>query len=559
MAISVEQLLDKIADELILDESGVINPIVVNDNQKTIRNGTIQLGRGENDRLILYQKDVEANEKDLLFTTTTDEGEEISKLQELASRITDIDNVVVSISNISNIEEEPVYSIVLESLIDGIIGDEGNIDFIVDSNTNPLNVSQFVTLGKKQSVINITKANEFLDTNIYELLPDADTRQARITRFFNELNALLPPVAPDFDKFNSLGEEVPDQRVDRDENNNWIGTEQYSQDNSISYAQDNQDGNIDEEDAFLHRLKFGSVPANDTNSSKTIEEIYRRVEPFLKDILEDDASPEDGRQVYINQSSGYLQFRNLNQGIIVRNTNEKFVKGLNPDNPTYLNIDGTGGFTITMWVRFLDKSSEGTLFNFGNPTRNTNPFGFKLETYVINSTDTYEEGVVDTYGDYVTTQNIRTKDTNQLFFTNSNTERFVQLVVYDNQYTHLPTNNKHNIRDSHTGMSWSGGYNRQVNITEEDSSFAGKFTTTRIPEDFNEWYFICASFNPTINEDGSFNITGPNGEVYDKEPNFWMNHINLDGTFTNKSDYGNKCKVEIISKSDLLRARGYKV
>ena len=120
MPVTVEQLLDKIADELILDESGVINPNVVKDNQKTIRNGTIQLGRGENDRLILYQKDVEANEKDLLFTTTTDEGEEISKLQELASRITDIDNVVVSISNISNIEEEPVYSIVLESLIDGI-------------------------------------------------------------------------------------------------------------------------------------------------------------------------------------------------------------------------------------------------------------------------------------------------------------------------------------------------------------------------------------------------------------------------------------------------------
>ena len=42
------------------------------------------------------------------------------------------------------------------------------------------------------------------------------------------------------------------------------------------------------------------------------------------------------------------------------------------------------GFTITMWVRFLDKISEGTLFNFGNPTRETNPLGFKLDTIVYN-------------------------------------------------------------------------------------------------------------------------------------------------------------------------------
>ena len=79
----------------------------------------------------------------------------------------------------------------------------------------------------------------------------------------------------------------------------------------------------------------------------------------------------EGLQEYENQSSGYLKFRNLNQGIIVRNTNEEFVKGLDPSNPTFLDT----GFTITMWVRFLDKVSTGTLFNFGNPTRAENPFG----------------------------------------------------------------------------------------------------------------------------------------------------------------------------------------
>ena len=147
--------------------------------------------------------------------------------------------------------------------------------------------------------------------------------------------------------------------------------------NSISYAQDNQDGNIDEEDAFIHRLKS---TANDTNSSRTIQDIYNTILPYLTDILEDPFELEDV-PTYTNQSSGYLQFRNPNQGIIIRNTNQDFIEGLNPNNPTYLNTDGTGGFTITMWVRFLDKVSEGTLFNFGNPLREDNPFGFTLDTF----------------------------------------------------------------------------------------------------------------------------------------------------------------------------------
>ena len=192
-----------------------------------------------------------------------------------------------------------------------------------------------------------------------------------------------------------------------------------------------------------------------------------------------------------------------------------------------------------MWVRFLDKVSTGTLFNFGNPTRTDNPyglwldaFGFKLETYVINSTDEFGNGW-DTYGDYVTEQNVLTKDTNEPFFTNSNTERFVQLVVRDGN----------NLRDSHTGMSWNGGYDRQVNIPWGTSPLAGKFTTTRIPENFNEWYFINATFNP-------IDIQEPtSGELYTTYKNnsdFWMNHIASNGNYTANSGLGNKCKVEIL-------------
>jgi hypothetical protein len=171
----------------------------------------------------------------------------------------------------------------------------------------------------------------------------------------------------------------------------WIGSEQYSLDNSISDAQQNGNSNIDEEEAFIHRL---SDTANDTNKLRTIEEIYNRVVPYLTDILEDPIIPQDDREEYRNQSSGYLKFRNLNQGIIIRNTNQDFLEGLNPDTRNYLQT----GFTITMWVRFLDKVSNGTLFNFGNPLRgdgDDTAFGFRLETYVINGD---ENPVKSSYG-----------------------------------------------------------------------------------------------------------------------------------------------------------------
>ena len=48
------------------------------------------------------------------------------------------------------------------------------------------------------------------------------------------------------------------------------------------------------------------------------------------------------RPEYQNQSSGYLKFRNLNQGIIIRNTQEDFIESLNPNNPTWLTSDYQG-------------------------------------------------------------------------------------------------------------------------------------------------------------------------------------------------------------------------
>ena len=41
-------------------------------------------------------------------------------------------------------------------------------------------------------------------------------------------------------------------------------------------------------------------------------------------------------------------------------------------------------------------------------------------------------------------------------------------------------------------------------------------------------------------------------------PNYWKGNVNKDYTSTHYSGYGSKCKVEIISRTDLLRAHGYK-
>jgi len=547
----LEDLFDLIADALII--SPLVNTTSVENNQKFIRNGQLQSGQGEG-VLALFQKDIKANQEDL--NSFDGDGGEVLRL--IADSIVNFNTLVVSINEGGN------FGVSIELSGGGLTGSEDITEFIVQDGTFS-NVSQFIPLSQQQSIVNVNKANEFLDTNIFELLPTGDTRQARIIRFFQELNALLPPQLPEFDLNN-------DGVVDRNtETNEWTGSLQYQQDNSISYAQDNTDGNIDEEDAFIHRLKS---TANDTNSTRTIEDIYNRVLPYLTDILEGQIELED-IPTYRNQSSGYLQFRNPNQGIIIRNTNQEFVEGLNPSNPTWLTSDYDGllatssdtgardfiianpgtGFTITMWVRFLDKVSSGTLFNFGNPTREDNAFGFRLETFVINKGEEVTvNGGVETFEQIVNGSDYH-RDTLKLF-NNTNTERFVRLQV--REFGDFSLGTDLGLRDSHLGMgSIAKDKDNPPDLNKQnDGVYTGDerriLNYTNIPEDFNEWYFICATYNPVVNEDGSdFNNTNPD---------YWLNHVEADGeSYTSYSGLGNKCKVEIISRTDLLRARGFKV
>ena len=574
---TLDQLLDLIAEELILSE--FVNTADVENNQKFIRDGQLQSGQGSG-VLALFQKDVEANKDDLNQSISVPDGflpPTLLTLQQIADNV-DFNSLVITVTE-SYIDGAPYIKIRLSDT--GIYSNGEDITNLITIDGDFSNTSQFVPLQQSSSIVNIDKAEEFLDTNIFELLPTGDTRQARITRFFQELNALLPPETPEFDINN-------DGVVDRTSGSiDWTGSLQYSQDNSISYAQDNQDGNIDEEDAFIHRLKS---TANDTNVNKTIEDIYRKVEPYLTDILEDPLVVDDLRPEYRNQSSGYIQFRNLNQGIIIRNTTDEFVEGLNPNTQEYL----TTGFTITMWVKFLDKKSQGTLFNFGSPFRTESPFGFALETYVIdgNELPTNNDFNPNSEGNYLTgfgssfhtwkeifqdgdTQGLQWTDEpnrqapNEGFFSTTDTERFVRLVVHDGT----------RLLGSHVGMPFMArraglpdfGYQdyytnpNTPGTPQSDYDHAyGLMTNVLVPYNPNEWYFICATYNSTIQEDESCN---PYSQLYDSalydefkfDSDFWRNHRNIDGSYSNDSNYGAKCKVEIISRSDLLRARGFKV
>ena len=300
---ALEFVLDKIAEALIF--SPLINTTAVEDNQKFIRNGQLQLGAGTG-VLALYQKDIKGNSEDTGEVFTLDDGTTISEFQTLVDMITNFNTVVIDVSGTSD-------DIRISLLADGVPNGGVSITQIISGINNPLNVSQFIPISQQQSNVNIDKAEEFLDTNIFELLPTGDTRQERIIKFFQELNVLLPPELPAFDQDG-------DGVVDRNIFGQWNAQDEYTSENSI-VAEENRD------DGFIHRIKDN---ADGTNESLTIEDIYNTIRPYLDDILEEPISPEDGRPEYQNQSSGYLQFRNLNQGIVIRNTNKELMDNLNP-------------------------------------------------------------------------------------------------------------------------------------------------------------------------------------------------------------------------------------
>ncbi len=147
-------------------------------------------------------------------------------------------------------------------------------------------------------------------------------------------------------------------------------------------------------------------------------------------------------------------------------------------------------------------------------------------------------------------------------FKSTDVERFVRLQV--REFGDFKTGNDDGLRDS--GLGYPGVRKFPNNPADLDEIDTGEFrgsderrliNYTHIPEDFNEWYFICATYNPRIDEEAS--VQGTIYNNYKTNPDFWLNHINPNtDEFEANSGYGNKCKVEIISRTDLLRARGFR-
>ena len=405
-------------------------------------------------------------------------------------------------------------------------------------------LSQIISLDPDITKIDSSKAGEVLDTTIYELLPGIQTRQERVNKVFTELSGLLFEMNPP--TFDLDGDGNVDASWDIGDN---LGPS--SEDWSNQYDIEKLGPNA----GYITRLIRHE---GDSNVNQSIEWLRNSLNPYLVDrdtIIDPDE--DDQRIDYADVSEGYLKFRGLNQSIIVRSETNDTIG---------LEDYQTDGFTIAMWVRFIDKKSNGTLFNYGAPMSEGSTFGFMLETFAVGEDDCIDSACSNTFGAY-----------RPDLFTDTSHARFVRLVVRDQSG---------NLKNSHVGSTDTDRKNttphifdQMIPLTDESVDPAQALTYTRVPTDRNEWYFIVANFNPAIDEQnktyngctgdatgctGSTGECDPNCVDLKNSPDYWRWNVSPNltasepGSYTNNSTEGAQCKVEIISKSDLLLARGYK-
>ena len=65
-------------------------------------------------------------------------------------------------------------------------------------------------------------------------------------------------------------------------------------------------------------------------------------------------------------------------------------------------------------------------------------------------------------------------------------------------------------------------------------------------------FYLC-TFNPNISE------SDYGSSPWLQNSQYWLNHVAPNGNIVSNSGVGAKCKVELISRTQLLNARGYKV
>lgn len=530
--------------------------------QTTIRDGLEQTGRTEDEPLVFYKKDRNTLESSLDLEksfflgvcdtiwddlyTVAEEGGGITTQHledngfrvytELPYRVTDLD-IQPSTSGPQKFAwtkrlmghygdgyelgvNDFIIAVRIEFWSDGgVYNGVDSIHYVDDDYwTNVLNLSNIVKT-KFGTRIKPEKAREVLDTTIFELLPNQTTRQDEINTFFNNFNSLIGNAPPFIDaNGDGVGEHVPSAQESLDEQSR------------ISYE--------NKSTAYITRL---DNQANTNNQGKTLESMRNELNKYLGDVDNVVQVISDQRPVYENKSSGFLKIRRPNQAIILRDTVgdelefQKVVTVNNVTGPSFL----VEGFTITMWVRFVNKVSEGTLFNFGNPLSSTNPYGFRLDTKV---------------NEY-----------------NGNFYRYLRLVVAENIGSYEGMTK---LRDNHFGYTGPGpNLGRLEERSRNLKHLQGHNAFPQIPTgDLDEWYFICATYNPYVDEDYSLDYATDVRTDLLTNKQFWLNHISIANTdssgdvlssvgqdLTDGRLLGAKCKVEVISRSELLRARGFRV
>ena len=458
-------------------------------------------------------------------------------------------------------------------------GFDPRIDSRPDEWKNKLNLSQ-LTLVKPSTRIDSNKALATLDTNIFELLPTGAQRQIDINNFFDLFNQLIG-TAPSFEDENE--DNVPETILD----------EQTDLDRRISTATDAL-----YPQSFITRT---DADADEANDGKTLESMRNRLNDFLYDIDSVVEDVVDSRPEYENQSSGFLKLRRLNQSILIKGVGET---------PSFGNWT-EDGFTITMWVRFLNTTGGGSLFTYGNPMMRTKS-SFRLETMTVQEGDpsVSYDGIDYTYA--------KARRVLRLTVWKSSIDNnWWQSKIYNNHMdwaSPVPWERRagylydNSVPLDITDDVWTQGkgplgsgfkklatFHAQMpgsNMVKSDSArspYDENFTQyTNVPtDDLEEWFFVCATYDPSIREIGSFggefgtyvpygapldfhqynpnHLLRPGQEGFTnsnshlKDELFWLGHKDQNGNIVSRSGFGNRCKVEIISRSDLLRARGYKV
>ena len=112
-------------------------------------------------------------------------------------------------------------------------------------------------------------------------------------------------------------------------------------------------------------------------------------------------------------------------------------------------------------------------------------------------------------------------------------ERIVRLIVSD----HLD-NNK--LYDSSYGAPTRDRYNTiEHGVPALNDSTPNRFHDyIKVPtDDLNEWFFICATYNPGILEDES--LSGTYYDDYKNNKQFWLNHIDPAEDFTDNALFQN--------------------